>query len=53
VKSAAVITDEMEEVAPGGEPIKWSAADRKQAAEDAKWSGHDHKDPCLVEGKDL
>ena len=53
VKSPAVITDEMEEDAGGGEAIHWSQADRRQAEEDAAWSGPDRRDPCLVDDKDL
>ena len=54
VKSAAMITDEMEEdAAGGGEKIQWSREDRVQADKDAAWSGVDHRDPCLVENKDL
>jgi hypothetical protein len=55
VKSPAVITDEMDEdkSSGGGESIKWSAADKLQAAEDVQWGGPDQRDPCLVEKKDL
>ena len=53
VKSAAVITDEMDEAAAAGKEIEWSLADKQQADKDAAWTGFDRKDPCWVDGKDL